>query len=230
MHVLRSEPEVTHDWQASRGELSNGIGDSAATFQLHCRGVAFLEEPCRIAHGLLRRNLIREKWHIGHHQRAVCTSGDRACVMNHYVQSDWDRCVQSHDHISEGITDEQQVDPGSIEQPRHRGIVSGQHDDPVTALFHQCKIRYTNLFGRGRSHDRLMLDSFADRDTSSVRHCSVLFSHLFLKRLTVEISENLRSSRRPRWSGQRYVFSAEGAASMPAWASAPGSLRIVNER
>src|SRR6266446_5308640 len=37
--------------------------------------------------------------------------------------------------------------------------------------------------------------SFADRDTSSVRHCSVLFSHLFLKRLTVEISENLRSSR-----------------------------------
>src|SRR5712671_7674720 len=80
--------------------------------------------------------------------------------MNHYVQSDWDRCVQSHDHISEGITDEQQVDPGSIEQPRHRGIVSGQHDDALTSLFHQCKIRNTNLFGRGRSHDRLstMLD------------------------------------------------------------------------
>src|SRR5205809_7666568 len=118
--------------------------------------------------------------------------------MNHYVQSDWDRCVQSHDHISEGITDEQQVDPGSIEQPRHRGIVSGQHDDAVTSLFHQCQIRNTNLFGRGRSHDRLstMLDiqtieaptnshhagyarvwgfSFADRDTISVRHCSVLF-------------------------------------------------------
>ena len=160
MHVLRSEPEVTHDRQASRGELSNGIGDSAATLQLHRHGAAFLEEPCCIARGLLGRNLIREKRHIGHHQRAVCTSGDRARVMNHYVQSDWDRCVQSHDHISEGITDEQQVDPGSIEQPRHRGIVSGQHDDALTSLFHQCKIRNTNLFGRGRSHDRLstMLD------------------------------------------------------------------------
>ena len=37
--------------------------------------------------------------------------------------------------------------------------------------------------------------SFADRDTISVSHCPVLFSHLFLKRLIVEISENLRSSR-----------------------------------
>jgi hypothetical protein len=37
--------------------------------------------------------------------------------------------------------------------------------------------------------------SFADRDTISVSHCSVMFSHLFLKRLTVEISENLRASR-----------------------------------
>ena len=37
--------------------------------------------------------------------------------------------------------------------------------------------------------------SLADRDTISVSHCSVMFSYLFLKRLIVEISENLRSSR-----------------------------------
>jgi len=80
MHVLRSEPEVTHDRQASRGEFSNGIGDSAATFQLHCRGAAFLEEPCRIARGLLGRNLIGEKRHIGHYQRAWLHLGrPRAC-------------------------------------------------------------------------------------------------------------------------------------------------------
>src|SRR2546421_1085315 len=51
-----------------------------------------------------------------------------------------------------------------------------------------------------------------------------LFIHFFLKLLRPGISENLSFSRRPRWSGQRYVFSAEGAASMPAWGSAPGSL------
>src|SRR6266404_640948 len=50
------------------------------------------------------------------------------------------------------------------------------------------------------------------------------FIHPFLNLLWREISENLSFSRRPRWSGQRYVFSAEGAASMPAWGSAPGSL------
>src|SRR2546421_9016288 len=46
----------------------------------------------------------------------------------------------------------------------------------------------------------------------------------FLKLPRPEISENLGFSRGPRWSGRRYVFSAEGAASMPAWGSAPGSL------
>ena len=35
-----------------------------------------------------------------------------------------------------------------------------------------------------------MLVSFADRDTSSVRHCSVPFSHLFLKLFSVQILEN----------------------------------------
>src|SRR6266511_5034600 len=50
------------------------------------------------------------------------------------------------------------------------------------------------------------------------------FIHPFLNLLWREISENLGFSRRPRWSGQRYVFSAKGAASMPAWGSAPGSL------
>jgi hypothetical protein len=37
--------------------------------------------------------------------------------------------------------------------------------------------------------------SFDSRDTISVRHCSVLFSHLFLKLLGAEISENPGFSR-----------------------------------
>src|SRR6266487_1567560 len=50
------------------------------------------------------------------------------------------------------------------------------------------------------------------------------FINLFLKLLRPGISENLGFSCRPRWSGQQYVLSAKGAASMPAWGSAPGSL------
>src|SRR6266550_2411213 len=50
------------------------------------------------------------------------------------------------------------------------------------------------------------------------------FIHPFLKLLTPEISENLGFSRRLRWPSQRYVSSAKGAALMPAWGSAPGSL------
>src|SRR4051794_2690518 len=65
---------------------------------------------------------------------------------------------------------------------------------------------------------RLLLIRAIDRIEISIVHLSL--SQAFEVR-------NLRESwifSPARCSGQRYVFSAKGAASMPAWGSAPGSL------
>ena len=67
--------------------------------------------------------------------------------MNDFIQSHRDRGVQSQNHIAKRIAHEQQIDTGSIEQPRHRRVVSGQHDNPLAALLHQRQIGHANFFG-----------------------------------------------------------------------------------
>src|SRR5882724_4489740 len=68
---------------------------------------------------------------------------------------------------------------------------------------------------------RGVFDSWSSAPLIELRLASFIYP--FLNLLWREISENL-GSRRPRWSGQRYVFSAKSAAPMPAWGTAPGSL------
>ena len=48
---------------------ANRLRDGASTFDLHRGGAAFLEESCRVAHGLLYGNLICQKRHISDDQR-----------------------------------------------------------------------------------------------------------------------------------------------------------------
>jgi hypothetical protein len=76
---------------------------------------------------------------------ARCTLRHGAGVVNHGIQRDRDRRVQSQDHLSEGVAHKQDVYPGSIQQPGHRGIVGCQHDDSFAALLHESKIRHADF-------------------------------------------------------------------------------------
>src|SRR6266571_7567785 len=144
MHVLRSQPDVSHDEKTRRREPANRVRHGASAFQLHRSRAAFLEESRRVARRLLCRNLISQKRHVGHDQGATRGSRHRARVMNDFIQSHLDRGVQSENHIAERIAHQQQIDTGSVEQPRHRRVVSGQHDDPLAARFHLSKVWHAN--------------------------------------------------------------------------------------
>src|SRR6185436_3466774 len=61
--------------------------------------------------------------------------------------------IQSQNDIPERISDEQKIDPGSIEQPGHRGIVGRQHDDSLAPLLHQDEVRHSDPSGRGVHHE-----------------------------------------------------------------------------
>src|SRR3954469_22486722 len=79
-----------------------------------------------------------------------------ARVVNHGIESDRDRRVQSQDHLPQGIAHEQDVDPGSIQEPGHGGVVGGQHDDSFAASLHRRKIGRTDL-PRWASHGAVLL-------------------------------------------------------------------------
>jgi hypothetical protein len=115
MDVLRGQPDVPHDREAGRCEPTNRLRDGASTFDLHRGGAAFLEEACRVAHGLLGRNLICQKRHVSHDQRATGGARHGARVVKNRIQGYGDRCVQSQDHVPEGVAHQQQVDARAIE-------------------------------------------------------------------------------------------------------------------
>jgi hypothetical protein len=56
---------------------------------------------------------------------------------------------QSEDHLPKGVTHQQQVGAGTVEQSGHGGVVRGQHDDAFAVPFHQSNIRNAHLLGAG---------------------------------------------------------------------------------
>src|SRR6266699_6906675 len=55
MHVLRGQPDMPHNGETRRRESPNGLRNGASALQLHGSSASFLEEPCRVLHGLLGR-------------------------------------------------------------------------------------------------------------------------------------------------------------------------------
>jgi len=115
MHVLWSEPDVTHDRQAGVREASNCVGNGASAFELDRGSAAFLEKPRCVLHRLLRGNLIRQEGHVGDHKRTIRASRHSARVINHVLQRHRDRRIQSKNHVPERVADEKQVNAGTIE-------------------------------------------------------------------------------------------------------------------
>src|SRR6266568_3640578 len=155
MHILRRQPEMSHNRETGLSKPPNGLRNGASALQLHGSSAPFLEEPCRVLHGLLGRNLVGQKGHVCHHQRAIGPSRNRTRMMDHRLEGYRNCRIQSQNDIPERISDEQKIDPGSIEQPGHSGIVGRQHDDSLAPLLHQDEVRHSDLSGRGVHHEDL---------------------------------------------------------------------------
>src|SRR6266446_4527216 len=155
MHILRRQPEMSHNRETGLSKAPNGLRNGASALQLHGSSAPFLEEPCRVLHGLLGRNLVGQKGHVCHHQRAIGPSRNRTRMMDHRIEGYRNCRIQSQNDIPERISDEQKIDPGSIEQPGHSGIVGRQHDDSLAPLLHQDEVRHSDLSGRRVHHEDL---------------------------------------------------------------------------
>ena len=108
--------------------------DRQAALDLDRRG-AGLQQAAGVAHRLLDAHLIGHERHVGHDERARGAAGHRARVVQHVVERDRQRVlVAEHDHAHR-VADEQHVDAGAVEKPRHRGVVGGEHGNLLAAPF-----------------------------------------------------------------------------------------------
>ena len=116
------------------------------TFDLHSRRSAFQNQTAGIPHGLFQAELEREERHVRNDQRPLGAAAHRARVMNHHVERDRQGCLVTQHHHPERIADKNHIDARSIQEPRHREVVGGQHRDFFALFFHRSQIGNTYGF------------------------------------------------------------------------------------
>ena len=94
-------------------------------------------EHCRVANRVLHRHVVAEPGQIADHQRRRLGSGDGADVVGDVGHGDLERVVVAEDHHGHRVTDEDEVDPGVIDDPCTGRVVRRHHDQrlgPITDL------------------------------------------------------------------------------------------------
>jgi hypothetical protein len=66
-------------------------------------------------------------------------------VVKDRIQRHADRAVKSKNHLPEGVADQQDVNTGAVEEPGHREVIGGQHDNPLAAFLHRREIGHAHL-------------------------------------------------------------------------------------
>ena len=134
--ALRREADVAHHRDARGDEPVHELGVDRAALELDRVAAALLHQLAGVGHALLDRRLVRHERHVADDVRAARPAGDGAAVVDDLVERDRQgRVVALHDH-AERVADEQHVGAGLVEQARERGVVGGEHGDPLASLLH----------------------------------------------------------------------------------------------
>ena len=144
---------MTHHGNARAHNRARARDRRTAAFQLHDVCARLLDEPDRIAHRLLVRDLIRPERHVADDDRSMCGPRDRLGEKEHLVHGDGNgrALVAEHDH-RRGIPDQDQIDAGVLGESSAGGVVRGDHDDLVAAPLHRGELGEGQLAGRRQGH------------------------------------------------------------------------------
>ncbi len=114
----RGEPNTAGSLQLLRARgTATGRSTRSPAFDLNGRRPAFLNQPTRVSHRFAFVDLIRHKWQIGHHQRALGSANDGPRVMDHHVERHRHGRVVPHDDHAKRIADQEDFNAGTIQQP-----------------------------------------------------------------------------------------------------------------
>jgi hypothetical protein len=135
VHGLRRQTDVPHHRNLGARDARDRIRHRDATFEFHGLCAAVLHQPDRGAHGVFGRHLVGAERHVADDHRAPTGAGDEPRVVDHLVERHRQRGLVALHHIAEAVADQDQVDPGLVEDAREREVVGGQHRASLAALF-----------------------------------------------------------------------------------------------
>lgn len=132
---LRRQADVAHDGDAG---LHHGLdlgADLDAALELDGLATALLHEAAGVADGRGHVLLVGEEGHVADDEGVARRAGDAAGVMDHVVHGHGNGGVIAHHGHAEGVSDQDHVNPGLLDERGHGVVVGGHHGD-LAALVH----------------------------------------------------------------------------------------------
>ena len=140
VYRLRRQAQVPHHRNAGRHQARGRGHGALAAFQLHPVRAAFLHQPAGIAQRLLLRNVVREKRHVGNHQRPARTARHGLGMAHHVVHRDRQGVVVAQHRIAQAVAHQNRGHAGGFHKVRQRRVVRREHDDLASLRLHPLEI------------------------------------------------------------------------------------------
>ncbi len=129
-----------HDGDACRGDRGDLRRDTLAALELDRVGQPFLHEPGRGREGLLRGALVAAEREVRHHESVRRTADDAANEGEEFVDRDRDGGLVSVDDVGSRVADEENGNPGFLEDAGAGVVVGGEHRPAFTLGLHGLQV------------------------------------------------------------------------------------------
>ena len=147
---LRRQPDVAHHGDARADKRPHPREHRPCALDLHRVRAGFLDEAHCVLHGRLVRDLEGAERHVRDDERPPRAARHCPSQHDHLVHRHrHGRGVAEHGHRRR-VANEHDVHAGLVGQPAARGVVGGDHHDPLAALLHLSQLGQGQLARGGR--------------------------------------------------------------------------------
>ena len=123
---------MPHDRDLGVEQGSDQSGPLAPPLDLDRRRPPLLQEAARIPDRVAPAGLKGHVRHVPHHQGAARRARHGARVVEHFLHRDREGALVPEHIVPETVADQEDIDPGGIEDACRGVVVGGQHDDLAT--------------------------------------------------------------------------------------------------
>ena len=134
--ALRRQAEVAHDGNAGREDAFDALADFGAAFELDGVGAALLHDADGALQRFQRIALVRAEGEVDHDEGLLGRPHHALCMVDHLVQRDRQGGLVAGHHVGGAVADEDDVDPGPVNDAGHGVIVRGEHGDFLAVVLH----------------------------------------------------------------------------------------------
>src|SRR6476646_10757780 len=133
---------MTNDGNSPLYQRRDRLCHVASAFQFHPMRVGLLKHAPGISDRFGYRDLVGKKRQVYEHQGTLRASAYSGRMVDHLVERGAQGSLVPRNDLIQGVSDQQDINPGLLQELREYGVVAGQHDYPPPTRLHGSQITY----------------------------------------------------------------------------------------